>query len=83
MRQVGKRLLVAVLFIFTTVFACYAQQDDDQAEASDSHTETVGLGRELQEFGERIHRPKWNRATQPSHRCPKHSAGASSPRSRS
>ena len=34
MRQVGKRLLVAVLFIFTTVFACYAQQDDDQVPIS-------------------------------------------------
>jgi hypothetical protein len=34
MRQVGKQLLVVVLFIFTTVFACYAQQDDDQVPIS-------------------------------------------------
>jgi hypothetical protein len=34
MRQVGKQFLVVVLFIFTTVFACYAQQDDDQVPIS-------------------------------------------------
>src|SRR6201989_341907 len=34
MRQVGKQLLVVVLFIYTTVFACYAQQNDDQVPIS-------------------------------------------------